>query len=47
MEDVLLNLISNVGVPTAIAFYVLVRVNHNLEELTKAVNDLSHILKSR
>jgi len=41
------NLIGNVGVPAAIAFYVLIKVNHNLEQLTKAVGELAHQLESR
>lgn len=45
MEDFVINLLSNVGVPSAIAFYVLVKVNHNLNELTKAVAKLSYTLE--
>lgn len=45
MEELLVNAIANIGVPTAIAFYVLIRVNNNITELTQAVRDLSYTLK--
>lgn len=45
MEDAIIDAIANVGVPAAISFYLLVKVNHNLDELTKAVRDLSYTLK--
>lgn len=45
MEDVFLSLIQSVGVPTAIAFYVLIKVNHNLEQLTKSVDKLTYELR--
>lgn len=45
MEDFVVNVLSNVGVPAAIAFYVLVKVNHNLTELTKAVAKLTYTLE--
>lgn len=47
MEDFIINILSNVGVPSAIAFYVLIRVNSNLNELSKAVTKLSYTLENR
>ncbi len=47
-EENVINIISNIGVPSAIAFYVLVKVNNNLQALTRAVDRLSYTLqKSR
>lgn len=37
-EDVIANLLSNVGIPAAICFYVLFRVNQTIKELTAAIN---------
>lgn len=37
-EDVIANLLSNVGIPAAICFYVLFRVNQTIKELTTAIN---------
>lgn len=45
MEQIILDAISNIGIPTAIAFYVLIRVNQNLEELTAALHELRLQLK--
>lgn len=48
MDSSIINIISNIGVPSAIAFYVLVKVNHNLEALTKSVDKLTfQLTKSR
>ena len=42
MEDTALgHILSNVGVPAAICFYTLFRVNHTLENLTDAINKLT------
>lgn len=40
-DDVLLFTLSNVGVPTAIAFFVLYRVNVQLDKLTEAIYTLA------
>ena len=40
-EDVLLHLFSNIGVPAALCFYTLSRVNQTLKELTEAINRLT------
>lgn len=45
MEELIINAISNIGVPAAICFFLLVKVNRSLDELTKAVLDLSYTLK--
>ena len=37
-EEVIANLLSNVGIPTAICFYVLFRVNQTMKDLTAAIN---------
>lgn len=37
-EELIANLLSNVGIPAAICFYVLFRVNQTLKELTAAIN---------
>ena len=37
-EEVIANLLSNVGIPAAICFYVLFRVNQTIKELTAAIN---------
>lgn len=40
MDEQLLNAVSNVGIPAAICFYTLVKVNATLAELTRAVTRL-------
>lgn len=40
-EEVLSHIIGNVGVPAAICFYTLFRVNQTLKELTDAINKLT------
>lgn len=40
-EDGLTQILGNVGVPAAICFYTLFRVNHTLKDLTDAINKLS------
>ena len=47
MEDFVMNLVSNIGVPTAISFYLLLKVNHTLNELVKSVNDLTFRLAQK
>lgn len=37
-EEVIANLLSNVGIPAAICFYVLFRVNQTMKDLTAAIN---------
>ena len=41
MEEMFLHALSNVGVPAALAFYVLFRVNQTLRDLTDAINKLT------
>ena len=40
-EEILTNLLGNVGVPAAICFYTLFRVNQTLKELADAINKLT------
>lgn len=40
MEETLVHLLSNVGVPTAVCFYTLFEVNKNIKRLTEAVDRL-------
>lgn len=46
-ETVLTHLLSNVGIPAAMAFYVLFGVNKTLKELTAAINKLSNDVDKR
>lgn len=39
-EDIMIKLLGNVGVPAAICFYTLFRVNETLKDLTHAINKL-------
>ena len=41
MEELFLHALSNVGVPAAICFYTLFRVNQTLRDLTDAINKLT------
>ena len=41
MEEMFLHALSNVGVPAALCFYVLFRVNQTLRDLTDAINKLT------
>ena len=40
-ETALTHILSNVGVPAAICFYTLFRVNQTLQKLTEAINKLT------
>ena len=40
MEQFIAEILSSVGVPAAISFYVLMRVNATLERLTEAVTKI-------
>ena len=46
-ENVILTAISSVGVPAAISFYLLMRVNETLKELTKVIVRLEARLGER
>ena len=46
-EELIVNLLSNVGIPAAICFYVLFRVNQTLKELTAAINKQTEDLVRR
>lgn len=39
-EEFLINLFSNIGIPTALCFYTLFEVNKNVKRLTDAVDRL-------
>lgn len=40
-EELLLKVISNIGVPAAVCFYTLFGVNKTLKELTEAINRMA------
>ena len=40
-------LIATIGFPVAVASYLLIRIEARLEELTKAINELRHLLHGR
>ncbi len=40
-EELIVKTLANVGVPAAICFYTLFRVNQTLKELTEAINRLT------
>lgn len=40
-EDLITHVLGNVGVPAAVCFYTLFRVNQTLKELTDAINKLT------
>lgn len=46
-EDVIVKLLGNVGVPTAVCFYTLFQVNKNLEKLTNAFDRWSDLIDRR
>lgn len=46
-ENVLVHILSNVGIPAALCFYTLFNVNKNLEKLTEAVNRWNESLDRR
>lgn len=41
-EENLINMLGNVGVPAAVCFYTLFRVNQTLRDLTDAINKLTN-----
>ena len=41
-EELLLNVIGNIGVPAAVCFYTLFGVNKTLKELTEAINRMAN-----
>ena len=46
-ETALTHILSNVGVPAAICFYTLFRVNQTLQKLTDAINKLTNDMDKR
>ena len=40
-EEILFKMLGNIGVPAAICFYTLFRVNQTLRDLTNAINKLT------
>lgn len=46
-ETALSHILSNVGVPAAICFYTLFRVNQTLQNLTDAINKLTNEMDKR
>lgn len=40
-EEILFKLLGNIGVPAAVCFYTLFRVNQTLRDLTDAINKLT------
>ena len=46
-EELLIKLLSNIGVPAAVCFYTLWGVNRSLRELTGAINKLTSDVDSR
>lgn len=46
MDNEILKAVADVGFPAFVALYVLVRVNRNLEDLTKSVTNLTITLNS-
>lgn len=45
MED-MINILSNVGFPIAIALYLLVRFENKLTQLNDSINNLSNIIQN-
>ena len=46
MENEIVNLIGSLGFPIAICIYLLVERGKTLKELTRAINELSLIIKT-
>lgn len=46
-EEILLKMLGNVGVPAAVCFYTLFRVNQTLKDLTDAINKLTNDVDRR
>lgn len=47
MEDLIVHALANVGVPAAIAFYVLFKVNSTLAELVTSIKELTLKIETR
>ena len=45
--EFLLNLLSNVGLPTALCFYTLFEVNKNVKRLSESIDRLSNEIERR
>lgn len=46
-EEILLKMLGNIGVPAAVCFYTLFRVNQTLKDLTDAINKLTNDVDRR
>lgn len=46
-EELLLKMLGNIGVPAAVCFYTLFRVNQTLKDLTDAINKLTNDVDRR
>lgn len=46
-EEILLKMLGNIGVPAAVCFYTLFRVNQTLKDLTDAINKLTNDVDKR
>jgi len=46
-EEMIAHTIANIGVPTALCFYTLFKVNQTLEKLTEAVRSLENEMRNR
>ena len=47
MDEQIIGLIGSLGFPIAVCVYLLVERGKTLRELTKAINDLSLIIKTK
>lgn len=45
MDNDIIGIISSVGVPTALAFYVLHYIRKSIDELNKNISDLTNFLR--
>lgn len=46
-EEILLKMLGNIGVPAAVCFYTLYRVNQTLKDLADAINKLTNDVDRR
>lgn len=46
-EELIAKMLANVGVPAALCFYVLFKVNQSVEQLTDAVKEWNKTLSER
>lgn len=46
-EEILLNMLGNIGVPAAVCFYTLFQVNKNLEKLTNSFDRWGDLIDRR